>query len=144
MTELGFDDRNTSFSTNNITLFATTFTPPVTSPIIGNLEVTVTGTGAPVMVEFYAPGVWNNYPSAVTAYFVVTVNGGTPVVTAALSQYRNYAATLGEGGVMRRRLVLTNGSTYKFQVGLNGYGGGITTVTAGNTDAGVIYLRVTD
>ena len=139
MAELAYDERATNFASTNTTLFATTGTGGA-DPVIAGLDVTVVGTGAAVMVEFFAPGVWQSAGTPVTAYFVV--NGA---VTAATSQYRNYTAGgVGEGGSMRRRVVLTNGVSYTFKVGVCGYAAGITQVTAGGASAGVIHLRVSD
>ena len=82
----------------------------------------------------------------VTSYFVVTKDGGTPVVNAALSDYKNWASPYGDGGTMRRRLVLAAGSTYRFQVGLSA-ASGITTACGQATNAitgvaaGVMSLR---
>jgi hypothetical protein len=79
----------------------------------------------------------------VTTYLVV--NGA---VDSATGQYRIWATTQQVGGAMRRRLVLANGVSYTFQVGVSS-ASGISTVsgatTGGKPDlvtAGVMFLRV--
>lgn len=138
MTELGYDERGSNFFTTNTAIFST-----AAASLIGGLSVTVVGTGDPVSVEFYAPAVGHTSAAIVTSYFVV--NGD---ITHALSQYKNWATGQGEGGTMRRRMVLTNGTSYTIQVGLAGAVAGTTSAlgqaTFNGESAGVMYLRVTD
>jgi len=138
MTEHAYDERATNFSTTNHTLFDTS-----TDSLIGGLECDVVGTGAEVLVEFYAPAMGSTTNAIVTSYLVV--NGA---VAPGSSQYKNWATAQGEGGSMRRRLVLANGVAYNFKVGLSA-GSGISTAcgqagTAPGPQAGVMFLRVTD
>lgn len=141
MADFGYDERATNFFTTNTALFATSGAGSA-NPIIGGLSVTVVGTGDPVWVEFYCPAMGNVSTPIVTSYFVV--NGA---VSAALGQYRNWATGAGEGGLMRRRMVLANGTSYTFEVGLSasaGSSGAYGQVTAGGSSAGVMHLRVSE
>ena len=143
MTELGYDDRSIDFSTTNTVLFST-----ATAALVGGLEVPVVGTGAAVEVEFFAPQVKHTANLPVSTYLVV--NGA---VDSATGQYRNWDTAQKAGGSMSRRLVLTNGVSYTFQVGVS-TASGIATVcgfvtggpgsggSGGPVSAGVMYLRV--
>jgi hypothetical protein len=138
MTELAYKERATNFSTTNTTKLATYST---TATITG-LTVTVVGTGAAVEVEFYCPALAN--PSALmTSWFVVTEGTGSTAV-----HYRNWSASSGgAGGSMRCRMVLLDGVSYTFQVGLSATGGTTTahgSVTVGGATTGVMHLRVSD
>lgn len=142
MAELAYDERATNFFTTNTTIFNT-----ATSALIGGLEVTVVGTGDPVMVEFFCGSIGHSAGSGVvvTSYFVT--NGA---VTHATSGYCNWGTSQGEGGVMRRRMVLADGVSYTFKVGLAGSVAGSTgvygqyTLPPSGPSAGVMHLRVTD
>jgi hypothetical protein len=135
MPELAYDDRATNFFTTNTTVFST-----AAASLIGGLSVTVVGTGDPVEVEFYVPMMTHSASAIITSYFVV--NGS---VAQATGQYKNWAAAQGEGGSMRRRLVLENGVSYTYQVGLAGSANGTTAAYGQYTlgaSAGLMYLRV--
>jgi hypothetical protein len=149
MTELAYDERTTPFNTTNNQLFATSGAGGA-SPVIGGLDITLVGTGQPVEIEFYAPAMGHSAQILVSTYFIVTRDAGAPVVEAATSQYKNWATAQGEGGTMRRRLVLANGSTYLYQVGVSAPGTGIATVCAQASNGGsppastgVMHLRAT-
>jgi hypothetical protein len=139
MTELGYDSSTTAFQTTNTTKFSM-------SAVIAGLDVTVVGTGAEVDVEFYCPAIANSASLLMTSWFVVTPGANQSTA----QQYRNWpASTGGTGGSMRlRHLVLDNGVSYKFEVGLSATGASTTTahgaVTANGKTAGVMFLRVSD
>lgn len=139
MTELAYDERTTAFTTTNTTKFST-----ATAAIISGLDVTVVGTGAAVEVEFYCPALANSASLLMSSWFVVTINGAT---TSTVEHYRNWpASTGGTGGSMRRRMVIPNGDSYKFEVGLSATGASTTTAkgsdTVGSVTTGAMSLRI--
>lgn len=142
MAELAYDERAINFFTTNTTIFATSGSGSA-YPIITGLSCTVVGTGDPVLVEFYCPAMGHTNGAPVTSYFVT--NGA---VTHATSNYKNWAVNQGEGGSMSRRMVLTNGVSYTFEVGLAGWlsgsSGAYGQTTSSGSSAGVMFLRVTD
>lgn len=129
--ELGYAERTSSFTTTNTSLWST-----AAASVVGSLSVTVTGTGRPVDVEFYCPAMGHTAGAIVTSYLIV--NGAT---NDARSQYKNWAINFGEGGEMKRRLVLANGTSYTFTVGISANAAGTSTVT-GSTSAPT-HLAVT-
>lgn len=136
MTELAYDERSTDYATTNTTKLSTT------AGIITGLSATYEGTGDPVVVEFSCPGMANS-SALMTSWFVVTSGTADTAV-----HYRNWSASSGgAGGAMRCRMVLVDGVSYTFQVGLSATSGTTTAkgaVTVGGTTTGVMYLRVTD
>jgi hypothetical protein len=136
MTELAYIERTDSFTTTNTAKLSTT------AVIDNSFDRTVVGTGAAVVLEFYCPAMANS-SSLVTSWFVQTVAG---VKTA--QGYRNWSASSGgAGGSMRLRMVLANGVSYKFEVGLSATAG--TTTANGSAvwngpPTGAMFLRVTD
>lgn len=136
MTELGYDERDTDFSTTNTTKLSTT------AGIITDLSVAVVGADEPVVVEFYAPGMANS-SNLMTSWFVVSYGTAETAVG-----YRNWSAsTGGAGGVMRLRMQLLGGVTYTFKVGISATAGTTTArgaVTVGGVTTGAMHLRVTD
>jgi hypothetical protein len=142
MTELAYDDRNTDFSTSNTTKLVTTNADPNAPAIIPGLSVSEVGAGDPVVVEFSCPAMANT-SALMTSWFVVTAGAATTAV-----HYRNWSASSGgAGGAMRCRMVLLDGVSYTFKVGLSATSGTTTArgaVTVGGVTTGVMYLRLTD
>lgn len=136
MTEYGYDERTTDYATTNTTKLSTS------AGIITDLSFTFEGTGDPVLVEFFAPGMANS-SNLMTSWFLVTEGTATTPVG-----YRNWSAsTGGAGGVMRLRMATLDGVSYTLQVGLSATAGTTTArgaVTVGGVTTGAMYLRVTD
>lgn len=140
MAELDYDDRTGNYTTANTTKLSTS-----SAAIIDNLEASVAGTGQTVEVEFYAPAIGNSASLVVTSWFVVNTTGG---IDSTVEQFRQWPASSGgTGGSMRARMVLTNGVTYTFKVGLSATGASTTTaygsLTVGSVTTGAMFLRVT-
>lgn len=101
--ELGYAERTTSDTTTN-----TSYGSAASNKISG-LSVTVTGEGLPVYVEFYCPVVTHSV-AGTGVNSVLLINGA--VTGGQLDgQLDKNAST------MRRRVVLTAGTSYTFEVG---------------------------
>lgn len=140
MADLAYDERAINWFTTNTTIFNT-----ATAAKIGGLSCTVVGTGDPVWVEFFCGSIGHSANAIVTTYFVTN-----NAVTHATSAYCNWGTSQGEGGIMRRRMVLTDEVSYTFEVGAAGAAMGSTGIYGQYTQppsgpsAGVMYLRVSD
>lgn len=123
-TQLGYAEQIANFVTTNTSAASTLAASTVTS-----LSVTVEGTGAPVEVEFFAPAVYHSVAdTAITAYLIVndTVGGATGAAGVASSP----SATSGRLIGFNRRIVLADGVSYTFTVGLAGAVAGLTNLVA--------------
>ena len=119
--EMGYAERTTDDTTTN-TAYAST-----PSNKISGLSVTVIGEGQPVMVEFFCPGVKHSVAaSPVNAVLIIngSVTGGQ--LATADSPATGNARFL----MFRRRMVLTAGTSYTFEVGKYATSAGTGTYTA--------------
>lgn len=142
--ELGYAELTADFTSTNTSFTNTTDGPGAGGVIPGAFQVTVVGKGKPVEVEFYAPQVRHSTAGQwVGAYLLVNgaaqpdgqlAIGGSPV------------NTVGRVLVLKRRLVLADGVSYTFKVGIMGGAAGTSTVTATaatNTNLPRPFLAVT-
>lgn len=129
--EMGYAERTTNFTTTNITLWSV-----AAGSVISSLSVVVTGTGRQVRIDFSTPGITHSATTIVTTYLIV--NGAT---NSANSQYQNYAVAAGQGGIMSKRLILTNTVSYTFTIGIAGAAAGTSTVSGGTS--GPMFIAVT-
>jgi hypothetical protein len=133
--ELAYAERATDFTTTN-----TNATSVAETATIGMLSTTVYGTGEPVEVEFFSGLVKHSVVNTtVMIYFIVNGIAAGPDGQYAAVQSIN--STQGRTLIMKRRLVLTDGVAYTFQVGV--VGGAAGTSTIGGTAAAPTYLSVT-
>jgi len=131
-TELGYAERTTSDTTTNTTLAS------APSNKISGMSVTVIGTGQPVSVEFFCPyGFHSVADGNVTTTLVI--NGSA--TGAQFASTANHATNIGQLIVLKRRLVLTAGTSYTFEIGKSITGAG-TGTWAASTDA-PMHLAVT-
>ena len=106
--EVGYAERTDPFSVTPGAAYSTTGNIP-------GLMVQIVGSGRPVEVEFFAPGLY-----ASSAYIpvmpYVTVNGDTTTGVSATT--RSAVTTDGMPYIIKRRIILDDGVTYTFQAGL--------------------------
>lgn len=107
-TELGYAERTSNDTTTN-TAYASS-----TSNKISGLSVTVVGQGLPVLVEFFCPGVFHSV--AATGVSVTLITNGA-LTSGQLATVDSSATNKSRALVMRRRMVLTAGTSYTFEVG---------------------------
>lgn len=119
-TELGYAERTTNDSTTN-TAYAS-----VGSNKISGLSVTVVGEGLPVLVEFFCPSVVHSVANTATAAVLLT-NGA---VTSGQQGFGE--ASTSAGLILRRRRILTPGTSYTFEVGKYVVAAGTGTYIAGS------------
>lgn len=116
--ELAHAERATDFTTTN-----TSNASVAAASLVGGLEFTIVGQGRPVEIDFWAGLVRHSVASSfVMAYFVVNgvagdVNLGTGGATSSPS------TSTGRVLSVKRRVVLTRGTSYTFQVGICGQAG---------------------
>lgn len=103
--ELGYAERTSNDTTTNATF------GNVGSNKISGLSVTVVGEGKPVMVEFYCSSAIHSVTDT-AAGVVLLINGATTG-----GQQGYVEAKTSEALIMRRRLVLTAGTSYTFEIG---------------------------
>jgi hypothetical protein len=131
-TELGYEERTTNDTTTN-TAYAST-----TSNKISGLSVTVVGQGLPVLIEFFCPGVFHSV--AATGVSVALITNGA-LTSGQLATVDSSATNKSRALIMRRRMLLTAGTSYTFEVGKYVDAAGTGTYTA-VADA-PMYLAVT-
>lgn len=107
-TELAYAERTTNDTTTN-TVYASS-----PSNKISGLLCTVIGTGQPVTVEFYCPSASHSVADK-NAAAVLLINGS--VTSGQTSEATSSIASAANGILMLRRLVLTAGTSYTFEVG---------------------------
>lgn len=130
--ELGFAEAFTAFTTTSAAYPGTIISSLTVGPIIGQ--------GRPVDVDFYAPGAFHTTANAgVSGYILindVALTAGGQVASA-----YSPSTTNGPPLIVRRRTILTTGTSYTFKVGIFGGVAGTSTVNAANFAA--MQLSVT-
>lgn len=107
-TELGYAERTTNDTTTN-TAYAS-----AASNKISGLSVTVVGEGLPVLIEFFATIAYHSVANTSVSAALV-VNGATTSGQAATVFSPSTSA--GPSLILRRRMVLTAGTSYTFEIG---------------------------
>ncbi len=107
--EIGYAERTTSDTTTNTVLAS------ATSNKISGLSVTVTGTGRPVEIEFFCPLCYHSSTAAKFVGAAILINGSE--TGAQLGTVDSATTGAGRTLIVRRRIVLTSGSSYTFEVG---------------------------
>lgn len=136
--ELGYAELEADFTTTNTSNLNVTDGPGA-GGVIPGFSVTVVGTGRAVSIHFHAPQVRHTTASAfVNAYLVINgvANGGDGQNSLGDSP----ATNIGRELTMIRRLVLTNGVSYTFKIGIQGGIAG--TATIDGADGTAISLQV--
>lgn len=145
--ELAYAELTSDFTTTNTSLTNVTDGPGAGGVIPGAFNSgAIIGAGRPVDVEFYAPQVRHATTAGqwVGAYLIV--NGVAQGADGQLATVSSPTTTVGRALVMKRRLVLEDGESYTFKVGILGGSAGTSTVTAVNTPGTNLtrpYLTVT-
>lgn len=107
--ELAYAERTTNFTTTNTTLGSN-----ATASKIGGLVCTVVGTGQPVDIEWYGMLVNGTDTASLTVDLYLLVNG---VYTGTAQLCQVVVTNAGLSKFMKRRLVLTAGTNYTFEIG---------------------------
>jgi len=129
--ELGYAERTSVFTTTNVTLWDL-------AAKIGSLSVTETGEGLPVFVEFFAPLVKHSVAEKyVAAYLIINGSEASGQLGIVDSPATGTARTL----LVRRRMLLTAGTSYTFEVGIAGESAGTSSVDGAANYP--MYLAVT-
>lgn len=120
-TELGYAERTTNDTTTN-TAYASS-----PSNKISGMSVTVVGTGQPVEIEFYCPQVYHSVANTVVSAELLI---GGALAGGQFASENSPSTAAGPFLTIKRRLILTAGTSYTFEVGKSISGAGTGTYFA--------------
>jgi hypothetical protein len=119
--EIAYAERSTTYTN--------TQTAAGASAIISGLTINVPGNDRPVDIVFYAPNVWHSVANTlVTAY--LSKDGAGLSVNGNIGSASSAATTAGTMLYVHRRIVIPDGETWQYQVGIFGAAAGTNNVGA--------------
>lgn len=129
--ELGYAELTTDFTTTNTAL--SVVDGPGAGGVIPLFSIgPIVGAGRPVEIEFYAPQVRHSVAGAFVNAYLIVNGSAQPAEDGQNALMASAVTNLGRIHVMKRRLVLADGTPYTFKLGIQGGTAGTATVDAGD------------